>query len=131
MAVNERLDAIFAALSDSTRRAILSRLALGEATVVELAEPFDMSQPAISKHLKVLEEAGLVSRIREGARRPARIESRPLADIDAWLEEFRWLWEGKFRQLDALLDQMRGLVAGEAQPADEKAPPPRPGKGKS
>jgi len=118
MAVSERLDATFAALSDPTRRAILSRLALGEATVAELAEPFDISQPAISKHLKVLEEAGLITRLREGPRRPARIEPRPLADINAWLEEFRWLWEGKFRQLDALLDQMRSLATDSPEPPE-------------
>src|SRR3954452_16125198 len=96
------LDATFAALADPTRRAILARLAAGEATVTELAAPFRMSQPAISKHLKVLERAGLVSRGRDAQRRPCRLEARPLAEANAWLEGYRQLWEGNFRRLDAL-----------------------------
>jgi DNA-binding transcriptional ArsR family regulator len=105
-----RLDATFSALSDPTRRAILARLALGEASVLELAEPFAMSQPAISKHLKVLERAGLISRGRQAQRRPCRLEPRPLADATHWLEEFRRYWEESFRHLDDLLGE---LQAGE------------------
>jgi DNA-binding transcriptional ArsR family regulator len=101
------LDATFAALADPTRRAILARLAKGEATVMELAEPFAMSQPAISKHLKVLERAGLISRGRDAQRRPCRIEARPLAEANEWLERYRQLWEANFQRLDALLDEMK------------------------
>jgi DNA-binding transcriptional ArsR family regulator len=103
------LDATFAALADPTRRAILARLAKGEASVLELAEPFDMSQPAISKHLKVLERAGLVSRGRDAQRRPRRLEAKPLADATQWLESYREFWEKRFTQLDALLVEMKGL----------------------
>jgi len=103
------LDATFAALADPTRRAILARLAKGEASVLELAEPFDMSQPAISKHLKVLERAGLVSRGRDAQRRPRRLEAKPLADATEWLESYREFWEKRFLQLDALLVEMKGL----------------------
>jgi len=105
----KQLDATFAALADPTRRAILARLALGETTVMELAEPFSMSQPAISKHLKVLERAGLVSRGREAQRRPVKIEARPLADATEWLERYRALWEGNFKRLDALLEEMKSI----------------------
>jgi DNA-binding transcriptional ArsR family regulator len=108
MKMQERhLDATFAALADPTRRAILARLALGEATVTELAAPFAMSQPAISKHLKVLERAGLISRGRDAQRRPRRLEARPLAEATQWLERYRQIWEGNFKRLDALLDQMK------------------------
>jgi DNA-binding transcriptional ArsR family regulator len=103
----DRLDATFAALSDPTRRAILARLARGEATVMELAEPFAMSQPAISKHLKVLERAGLVSRGRDAQRRPCRLEAAPLRDATHWLERYRDLWEARFQRLDTLLDQLK------------------------
>jgi DNA-binding transcriptional ArsR family regulator len=102
-----RLDATFAALADPTRRAILARLAAGEASVTELARPFAMSQPAISKHLKVLERAGLVSLGRDAQRRPRRLEARPLAEVAAWLEGYRQYWEGSFRRLDALLDELQ------------------------
>jgi DNA-binding transcriptional ArsR family regulator len=102
-----RLDATFMALADPTRRAILARLAGGEASVTELAAPFAMSQPAISKHLKVLERAGLVSRGRDAQRRPCRIEAKPLAEATGWLEGYRRLWSGNFRRLDALLDEMK------------------------
>lgn len=102
-----RLDAVFAALADPTRRAILARLAGGEATVNELAEPFDMSQPAISKHLKVLEKAGLISGGREAQRRPRRLEAARLAEATEWLERYREFWEKRFRQLDALLEEMK------------------------
>jgi DNA-binding transcriptional ArsR family regulator len=104
-----QLDATFSALADPTRRAILARLAKGEASVLELAEPFDMSQPAISKHLKVLERAGLVTRGREAQRRPRRLEAQPLADATEWLEDYRQFWEKRFHQLDALLVEMKGL----------------------
>ena len=101
------LDATFAALADPTRRAIVARLALGEATVMELAEPFDMSQPAISKHLKVLENAGLISRGRDAQRRPCRLQPQVLADASGWLDHYREVWEKHFRRLDALLDEMK------------------------
>ena len=100
---SRRLDTTFAALADSTRRAILARLASGEATVTELAEPFAMTQPAISKHLKVLERAGLISRGRDAQRRPRRLEAKPLAEANGWLESYRRFWEGSFQRLDALL----------------------------
>lgn len=102
-----QLDATFSALADPTRRAILARLASGEASVTELAEPFAMSQPAISKHLKVLERAGLISRGRDAQRRPCRIVASPLKDANAWLERYRDLWEQSFQRLDSLLDQMK------------------------
>jgi DNA-binding transcriptional ArsR family regulator len=104
---SERLDAAFAALADPTRRAIIARLAKGEATVMELAEPFDMSQPAISKHLKVLERAGLVSRGRDAQRRPCRLEAAPLRELTDWLERFREQWEARFQRLDNLLEELK------------------------
>jgi DNA-binding transcriptional ArsR family regulator len=104
---HERLDATFAALADPTRRAILARLASGEASVTELAEPFDMSQPAISKHLKVLEQAGLITRGRDAQRRPRRLEARPLAEVTEWLEGYRKYWEASFQRLDAVLDELK------------------------
>ena len=107
MSPSQRLDATFAALADPTRRAILARLVGGEASVTELAEPFAMSQPAISKHLKVLERAGLISRGRDAQRRPRRLEARPLADASGWLEGYRQFWEGSFQRLDALLDELK------------------------
>ncbi len=103
----DRLDVTFAALADPTRRAILARLAKGEASVLELAEPFAMSQPAISKHLKVLERAGLVSRGRDAQRRPRRLEVRPLRDATQWLEGYRRFWAESFQRLDALLDELK------------------------
>jgi len=102
-----QLDATFTALADPTRRAILARLASGEASVNELAAPFDMSQPAISKHLRVLERAGLISRGRDAQRRPRRLEPRPLAGASQWLEGYRQFWESRFLRLDALLDEMK------------------------
>lgn len=104
-----RLDATFAALADPTRRAILARLADGEATVTELAAPFAMTQPAISKHLRVLEKAGLISTIRDAQRRPRKLEAKPLAEATEWLENYRKFWEGRFLKLDALLDEMKTL----------------------
>jgi DNA-binding transcriptional ArsR family regulator len=103
----QRLDSTFAALADPTRRAILARLASGDASVMELAAPFSISQPAISKHLEVLERAGLISRGRDGQRRPCRIEAKPLQEADAWIERYREIWEGNFERLDALLEEMK------------------------
>ena len=103
----DRLDAIFAALADPTRRGILARLAAGEASVTELAQPFAMSQPAISKHLKVLERAGLISRGRDAQRRPRRLEAKRLGEATKWLERYRRFWEGRYSQLDALLDELK------------------------
>ena len=105
----DELSMTFAALADPTRRAILSRLAKGEASVLELAEPFSMSQPAVSKHLKVLERAGLVSRGQDAQRRPRRLEAKPLAEATKWLENYRQFWERRFQHLDALLDEMKEL----------------------
>src|SRR6267378_1921975 len=107
MQATHRLDAVFAALADPTRRAILARLASGQASVTELAEPFAMSQPAISKHLKVLERAGLISRGRDAQRRPRKLEPKPLAEATQWLERYRRFWEGRFQRLDALLDELK------------------------
>ncbi|MGA8490292.1 MAG: metalloregulator ArsR/SmtB family transcription factor [Terriglobales bacterium] len=101
------LDTTFAALADPTRRAILARLAKGEASVTALAEPFAMSQPAISKHLKVLERAGLISRGRDAQRRPRRLEARPLREATQWLENYRQFWEAQFRRLDNLLHELQ------------------------
>src|SRR5689334_16005034 len=98
----QRLDATFAALADPTRRAILARLAAGEASVNELAEPFSMSQPAISKHLKVLERAGLISRGRDAQRRPRRLEPAALKQASAWLDQYRRFWNDRLRNLDAV-----------------------------
>jgi DNA-binding transcriptional ArsR family regulator len=101
------LDLTFAALADPTRRAILARLAKGEAGVMELAEPFAMSQPAISKHLKVLERAGLITRGRDAQRRPCRLQATPLRDLDVWLAKFRELWEEQFAALDDVLEDLK------------------------
>jgi DNA-binding transcriptional ArsR family regulator len=101
------LDATFAALADPTRRAIIARLAEGEASVAELAQPFDMSQPAVSKHLKVLERAGLISRHRDAQRRPCRLEPAALARANQFLERYRRIWEGNFQRLDNLLDELQ------------------------
>ena len=119
MATAESLDVTFAALADPTRRAILARLAAGEASVTELAAPFAMSQPAVSKHLKVLERAGLVSRGRDAQRRPRRLETEPLAEATRWLEEYRELWEGRFRELDALLGEMKAEMDAPNRTDDE------------
>src|SRR5882762_4633159 len=107
MQARHRLDSVFAALADPTRRAILARLATGERSVSELAEPFAMSQPAISKHLKVLERAGLISRGVDAQRRPRRLEARPLAEANEWLERYREFWEESYASLDRLLDEMK------------------------
>ena len=104
---SDRLDATFLALADPTRRAILARLARGEASVTELAEPFAMSQPAISKHLKILERAGLISVGQDAQRRPRRLEGEPLAEADAWIEQYRDIWEANYQRLDGLLRRMQ------------------------
>lgn len=108
MQIETRLNATFAALADPTRRAILARLAKGEATVSELAEPFAMSQPAISKHLKVLEQAGLISRGRDAQRRPSRLEAKRLGEASRWLAQYREFWETSLTRLDAVLDELQG-----------------------
>jgi DNA-binding transcriptional ArsR family regulator len=102
-----RLDATFLALADPTRRAILARLARGEASVAELGAPFTMSQPAISKHLRMLERAGLISAAQDAQRRPRRIEGKPLAEASAWLENYRAIWEASFERLDHLLKELQ------------------------
>jgi DNA-binding transcriptional ArsR family regulator len=107
MTPSDRLDATFMALADPTRRAILARLAEGDVSVTELAAPFDMSQPAISKHLKILERAGLVSRTREATRRPVKMEAMPLAEASDFLEKYREFWESRYQRLDALLDELQ------------------------
>jgi DNA-binding transcriptional ArsR family regulator len=103
----DRLSAIFSALADPTRRAILARLTAGEAAVTELAEPFAMSLPAVSKHLKVLERAGLISRGRDAQWRPCRLEPGALKDADDWLEQYRRFWEGSFDRLDEYLRELQ------------------------
>ena len=108
---NSRLDTTFLALADPTRRAILARLAAGDASVAELAAPFAMSQPAISKHLKVLERAGLISVGQDAQRRPRRIDGRPLAEASGWLERYRDIWEQNFVRLDGLLEELQRAPA--------------------
>ena len=117
------LDGTFTALADPTRRAILARLAAGEASVTELAEPFAMSQPAISKHLKVLERAGLISRGRDAQRRPCRLEPAPLAEASEWLERYRRHWETQFRRLDTLLDELKARQKGRKRPQHRRSKP--------
>ena len=107
MQASERLDLTFAALADPTRRAILARLATGEATVTELAEPFEMSQPAISKHLKVLERAGLISMDVDAQRRPRKLEPKRLEEAVDWIERYREIFEQNYQRLDALLEQLQ------------------------
>ena len=103
----QNLDAVFAALADPTRRAILSRLAAGEASVNEIAAPFEMSQPAVSKHLRVLERAGLIERDVDKQRRPSRLKAEPMAAAASWLEEFKQFWSSSFNQLDGLLEELK------------------------
>jgi DNA-binding transcriptional ArsR family regulator len=117
----DRLSNTFAALADPTRRAILARLSLGETSVSELAEPFDMSLPAVSKHLKVLERAGLVARGREAQWRPCRLEAAPMKEATAWLEHYRRFWEQSF---DRLEDYLRELKASERSQARKTKPAP-------
>jgi DNA-binding transcriptional ArsR family regulator len=111
----DQLNAVFMALADPTRRAILSRLASGEASVTELAEPFAMSQPAISKHLKVLERAGLISHGIDAQRRPRRLEAKPLGEAAQWLENYRQLWEAAFQRLDDLLEELKAAESKSKQ----------------
>jgi DNA-binding transcriptional ArsR family regulator len=106
--VTENLDRTFGALADPTRRAILARLTVGEASVTELAEPFEMSMPAVSKHLKVLERAGLIARGRERQWRPARLEAGPLKEVAEWAERYRRFWEESYDRLDQYLDELQG-----------------------
>ena len=105
--ISDRLDATFVALADPTRRAILARLARGEASVTELAEPFAISQPAISKHLKILERAGLITVGQDAQRRPRRFEGKPLVEASAWLERYRASWEASFARLDGVLEELQ------------------------
>jgi DNA-binding transcriptional ArsR family regulator len=107
MKASARLDAAFAALADPTRRAIIARLASGDATVMELAKPFDLAQPTISKHLKVLERAGLISRSRDATRRPCHLEAAVLGEATAYLERYRRLWDARFARLDAVLADLK------------------------
>jgi|SRR5579872_2798207 len=125
----DQLSTTFAALADPTRRAILARLASGEASVTQLAEPFAMSMPAISKHLKVLERAGLIARGREAQWRPRRLEARPLAEATEWLERYRRFWEESFDRLDALLAELQSQEP-QKQAAQSESPQSREPKSK-
>jgi DNA-binding transcriptional ArsR family regulator len=121
--ISDRLDATFLALADPTRRAILARLARGEASVTELAEPFEISQPAISKHLKILERAGLITVGQDAQRRPRRFEGKPLAEASAWLERYRASWEANFERLDGVLEELQRGAAASTRP---RRRPPSP-----
>ena len=121
--MQDNLDRVFAALADPTRRAMLARLATGDATVNQLAEPFDLSQPAISKHLKVLERAGLVSRSRAAQTRPCHLEPAALKDVAGWVEMYRRLWDDSFERLDAFL---QATVPAVAPPSRRTASPGKP-----
>jgi DNA-binding transcriptional ArsR family regulator len=110
MTPSQQLDATFTALADPTRRAILARLTSGEASVNELAEPFSISQPAVSKHLKILERAGLVTRSRDATRRPVKIEAAPMREAADWLSNYRKFWEQSYQRLDALLEVLQTPV---------------------
>jgi DNA-binding transcriptional ArsR family regulator len=112
VSVADRLDRTFGALADPTRRAILARLARGEASVTELAEPFEMSLPAVSKHLKVLERAGLVSRGRERQWRPARLRAIPITEVAEWTDRYRRFWDERYDRLDEYLDELQGRGPG-------------------
>ena len=116
----DRLSATFAALADPTRRAILARLATGERSVIDLAEPFEMSLPAVSKHLKVLESAGLIARGREAQWRPCRLEAAPLREISNWVERYRRFWERSFDRLDAYLREIQSKAD---EPTQNKGKP--------
>ena len=116
MQASERLDLIFAALADRTRRDIVARLATGEATVTELAEPFEMSQPAISKHLKVLERAGLITVDVDAQRRPRKLEPKRLEEAVDWIERYREIFEQSYQRLDALLEELQAKPAGPKRP---------------
>jgi len=119
------LSTTFTALADPTRRAILARLAAGETSVSELAEPFDMSLPAISKHLKVLERAGLIVRRREAQRRPCRLQAQPLKEAARWIEDYRHLWEQRLDELEAYLDRVHGTGTTAAAPRSRRPRKPR------
>jgi DNA-binding transcriptional ArsR family regulator len=119
VSVADRLDRTFGALADPTRRAILARLAKGEASVTELAEPFEMSLPAVSKHLKVLERAGLVSRGRERQWRPARLRATPLQEVAEWTDPYRRFWEERYDRLDEYLNELQGREPSE-RPRERK-----------
>ena len=123
--MTDRLSATFAALADPTRRAILARLASGETSVTELAEPFDMSLPAVSKHLKVLERAGLILRGREAQWRPCRIEPRALKEVDDWLERYRRFWEQSFDRLDDYLRELQAKEKKDGRKSKAKRRDPR------
>lgn len=120
-ATDDRLDATFAALADPTRRAILRRLTAGEATVTELTAPFDISQPAISKHLKVLERAGLVTRGRQAQRRPCQLDAKPLRDATEWLANYRDYWEESYQRLDTLLAELEAADTSADLPTDGRS----------
>jgi DNA-binding transcriptional ArsR family regulator len=122
--MSDRLDATFLALADPTRRAILARLARGEASVTELAEPFAMSQPAVSKHLKILERAGLITVGQDAQRRPRRFEGKPLAEANAWLERYRASWEASFERLDGVLEELQRRTSASTR-ARRRPPSPR------
>jgi DNA-binding transcriptional ArsR family regulator len=135
ISASERLDATFLALADPTRRGILARLARGEASVTELAEPFAISQPAISKHLKVLERAGLITVGQDAQRRPRRFEGKRLAEASAWLERYRAIWEANFERLDGVLEELQagapaargmrgGVERGPSPPTHTRSRPP-------
>jgi DNA-binding transcriptional ArsR family regulator len=131
----DRLDALFSALADPTRRAILARLALGEASVNELAEPFQVSQPAISKHLKVLERAGLISIGQDAQRRPRRLEGDAMREPIEWLERYRAVWEANYQRLDVLLADLQGAPEKSRRGIGERrnatrARPKRPARGR-
>jgi len=123
--ISDRLDTTFLALADPTRRAILARLARGEASVTELGEPFTISQPAISKHLKILERAGLITVGQDAQRRPRRFEGKPLAEASAWLERYRASWEANFERLDGVLEELQGRTSASTR-ARRRAPSQRP-----
>lgn len=120
MTPSEQLDATFLALADPTRRAILARLTTGDASVNDLAAPFDISQPAISKHIKILERAGLVSRSRDATRRPVHIEAGPMKDAADWLEKYRAFWEQSYKRLDALLEILKTPINAPDKPAKKQ-----------
>ena len=120
MTPTQRLDATFAALADPTRRAILARLATGDASVNELAEPFQISQPAISRHLKVLERAGLISQGQDKQKRPRRIEGKPLEAAGQWIERLKEIWERNYQRLDALLEELKRTTPRASSPKTKK-----------
>ena len=117
---SDHLSATFAALADPTRRAILARLASGECSVSELAEPFEMSMPAVSKHLRVLEQAGLISKRRDAQKRPCRIEAAPLKEVSEWAERYRHIWEQRLDRLDAYLQELKELKTKDVKSKEKK-----------